>query len=344
MSKYVINTDKLELVLAGFKNESLINGSGFNISNSFKPSEKCGFLKCNNILYENQPFAQLYSVPSHRMRFRNREAVVLRLENESLYRAGTFQVVIPHFLDHVNLKIDYVRALDIAIDGAGIIKRHYQLHKKKNLKRKRHFKNGLNNTIDDVTMEQNRLYIGKYGSEKYVSLYNKTLELEASGKKYIRDFWKNNGLCETEQSIDRIELRLKTKELVGIEKSLVELDNPDYLASLFKTRTESHLTFIDKRTKKKHYVIDWTKFKTKEIKKEKKVVVEFANQNVKSCIKTLYLENLNYPNLVVANAARFLISKYNLQQWYLSREARWLSENPYYSEKPNSILLFSDSN
>ena len=325
----LLNLDWLELVLSSAGTPTLQDRDGFKFSNTFKPHETNGFTKCNVITFENQAFAKLYSCPSARLLYKERNTLVLQLENESLYRKGIVESQIHKFLDEYNLNLCGIKELHVALDGIGLIKRHNQFFNREDQRRKRNVK--LSNFIDDKSKEITGVTLGSRKSDKFVAMYNKSKEIEFSRKMYIREYWKNNGL-DTTKEIDRVELRLKRSELKGLELEFSKLADINYLASLFKAKTDGYLNFINQFDKSTMSLIDWDLFNLTEIKREKLVKYQRPTQAVKTTIKTLFLEHLSSKSEIAREMAECLAKKYALEVWYWSTQGRWLLEYPRYKD------------
>ncbi|HXD93468.1 MAG TPA: hypothetical protein VNX01_09655 [Bacteroidia bacterium] len=324
----MINIDWLELEIKASDAESLCDNNCFSISTSYKPKDFIGFNKCNEIKYKNQSFAKLYSIPSSKLRYKDRNIQLLRLANESLYRKGVIEKEIPEFLDTFLFEPVGLKEMHIAIDSPGLIRKHNTLFNNTSLKRKRALK--MSNFLDDSTKDITGVTLGSRSSDKFISLYNKSNELEKSHKEYIREYWVNNGLTECSEPIDRIELRLKRPELKGLELNIKSLNDPNYLLTLFKQKTESYLAFINDTTKEKFEVIDWEQFKLIEIKKETKVKYKASTQGIKITIKNLFLKHINCNSSIALELAKEYAKEYCLIGWYHSRQQRWLRENPVF--------------
>ena len=188
---------------------------------------------------------------------------------------------------------------------------------------------------DDKTKTITGITLGSRRSDKYVAVYNKTRELLISEKKYIMEFWESNGLSSKEIPIDRLELRLRTKELLGLEKNIHLLNNPNFLASLLKSRTKNHLTFVNRKNKKEQSVIDWSNFLIQEIKKQKRILFRKPTQRIKSALKTFYLESNFEEQLFESDFKEHLLEKYQLRPWYLKSQYRWKKENPIFMKNTN---------
>jgi len=326
--RYLINTDWFELVIKPGENTELFDKNGFRISSAYKPKEVNGFLKCNQITYENQTFGKLYSIPSPRLRYEDRSVQLLRLNNETLYRSGVFETELPGFIDSYSFSPVGIKELHIALDGEGILARHEELFKKKNLRRERSVKNS--SFTDDSTKTLTGRTLGSKQSDKSITIYNKTRELEKSKKKYISDCWTNNKL-EIGNAIDRLELRLKSQELRGLENNLPRFGDSNFLASLLKAKTESYLTFIDSKTKRQIHVIDWKHFKAEQLKKEKIIHFKQPTQSIKTTLKILFLERQQCE--LALEIADELALRYGLYSWYQDKQARWSREAPFFRNR-----------
>ncbi len=327
--KYLLNIDLLEMVLKTSSAEPLCDKEGFRFSNAYKPGEWNGFQKCNQITYQNQSFGWVYSSPSSRLRYVDRNAHVLRLANESLYRQTIIEDGIPAFLKAFNFTPTAIKELHIALDGPGIIDRHSTLSK--NTKRFRRQRKVSETNQTHVHSDGLSTTLGSRKSDKVIAAYCKTKELEVSHKEYIRDYWRNNGLKEEDGPIDRLELRLKASEMVGLAKDISRLNDTSFLASLFKEKADSYLTFIDIKNKKRHQVIDWQQFELIEIKKEKKVQYHKPTQRIKTTLKTLFFVAIQDSQDQASELAMFIAAKHGLLDWYNHRQNRWLKDNPFFA-------------
>ena len=336
--KYLLNVDCLELVLQQSDAKELKGNEEFCFSNTFKPHHNNGYEKCNKIEYKNQAFATLSYCPSLRNRSRNRDIFVLKIANECFYREDSIKKEVLHFLSSYRFHIKSIRELHIAIDGNGIIKKHDKLFNKKELIRQRTIK--LSQTLDDATKEIVGIRLGSNNSEKIVAIYNKSREILKSNKNYIGQFWHENGLDEVNGNIDRLELRMKSKELIGMENKLLKLEDIDFLAAIVKEKTKSHLTFVNTITKKKFEVIDWSEFEAIEVRKVPLIININSEQSIRTTLKTLYLKGFQFKEKKFHECALILSKHYDLTRWYYTSQDKWIKRNPII--KKNNISVYSD--
>lgn len=81
-------------------------------------------------------------------------------------------------------------------------------------------------------------------SRKYLTLYNKTSELERSHKQYIRDAWDRAGI-DTKGTVWRCELRLTSQSIKEIKDfDINKITDPNYLLQIFKTQCKNFFEFI----------------------------------------------------------------------------------------------------
>ena len=140
-----------------------------------------------------------------------------------------------HFVTSLNLKVQSISQLDIAIDGIGAKKYKDTFLKARDPKCNVHLKGKTVIATSGSGKETTSLMVGKRGSDKYSRLYNKTKELEYSNKTYIKDVWNKSGLKQDEDTY-RFEIVLKSKVMSNYD--IWKLDDPKYLSSIFRTETE----------------------------------------------------------------------------------------------------------
>ncbi len=97
---------------------------------------------------------------------------------------------------------------------------------------------------------------------------------------------------DTNQTIDRIELRLRSRHLKGLEKDISLLNDPNYLASIFKDKSNNFLTFCNQKTKKRTELIDWKKFRWTVFNQELQLVKRaLGHARVTQTAKRLHLRD-----------------------------------------------------
>jgi hypothetical protein len=102
--------------------------------------------------------------------------------------------------------------------------------------------------LDKQSMLYDHFKIGSGTSEKQISVYNKTKELERSNKGYIEKYWNANGLenggpdCPTY----RVELRMRGKAVREIKDfAIYKLTDYSYLFDIFRTGCNNYFEFTE---------------------------------------------------------------------------------------------------
>jgi len=193
------------------------------------PQFKFGY----DIIVKKKPFARVHVCPTSEMIFKSNQ-MQFELLNNIHYEIGWCDDL-DYLFKKLGWKIDNISRLDIALDGsnAGFLKvMNMALEKKIEKVGRSKLQFFTNSKIDLEGCD-----IGKRSSDKWVTCYNKTKELEKSNKFYIRKFWERAGLDTAH--VERLELKLRCesiKMIVGFDWR--KLDNFEYLASIFRTFIE----------------------------------------------------------------------------------------------------------
>jgi hypothetical protein len=330
-NKYCIALDWLEIILTGeisILEDINRNKNEFDLGNGIIAKQTTtinhiGFKQSFLIFLDDESIGYLHYGNTRKMKFKSPKSNLLHINNHILYQKDLPDKIY-RLQKGLGLNFSHFYRMDIAIDGSDMISTYNYLTRSKSLAKKRAvIQQGI---IDEKTKKHSSFIIGSRKSEKYISLYNKTLEIEKKGKWYIKEFWKENGL--NENSIDRLELRLKAKALKSFNHDFEYLVNPNYLAGYFKLNAGDWLEFIDIKNKKRKNLIDWSKFAKTEIIKLTKT--EAANNivSMKTTIKVLYEELMKSQDEIYLKCISSLCKKYNLESWAKSKANRWKSALP----------------
>lgn len=246
-------------------------------------------------------------------------------------------------LKRCHLEIHNVSRVDICLDGFGHFN-HYKKYMDGQIK-----KVGRASTCEYFDGQRNftGADIGSQRSDKYITLYNKSLELKKSNKDYIPEYWKKNGI--TGDNVERLELKLKNQEIKKYEWynertgefepfNWTKLDCPVYLASLLRTGLKTIYEFYmpDKcisnvtRQKKKGLVnyIDWKSISAIYLHKK---IPKKSNEvyRLKLNIKTMfwiYLEKGDKYGRVYLKMAEKMAASINALKWFFDKEDFWRLE------------------
>jgi hypothetical protein len=202
------------------------------------------YLYLFDVIIEGEKVATLQAYP--RGEVIAKDCLSFKLNNSILYADYWVNIVI-EITEKLQLTVNNVTRLDIAIDGLNYLILFLNMYakqplndKKVHLKGKAKFdcKNQNHNSMNFESFT-----LGTLKSDKQISLYLKSKELEVSNKKYIETFWRENGM--TKDIVYRLELRLQSKSIREIENfDYKRLNEPYYLASIFKTQTNNYFHFI----------------------------------------------------------------------------------------------------
>ena len=216
---YVVGVDWLELSLRGdlaFLNKAQ-NYSKKDFTFYKLDISTRHFNHSFNVYYRGSLFGTLlFGVRSAALPI---ELIQFKIDNQFFYKdnlAGKLSKTIKIFLDTLELTFNNYTRLDIYIDFHQF-NQSLDFHSFVELYSKGHIEtkgkitkwNPFYSKIDGK-MNLTGFSMGSRSSEKFIRCYNKTLELQQSGKKYIADFWRLNGLDEN-KTVYRFELQLTGK-------------------------------------------------------------------------------------------------------------------------------------
>lgn len=240
-AKYAITTDWFSAILSTFNPmnndfteapEKLEYDSGNIILNKLKFSAN-GFKYGYEIIFRKKPFALVHVCPTSDLIFANNQ-MKFELKNNVHYEIGWCSEL-EYFLNAMGWKVDNTSRVDIALD---IDKRHFLKIMNMVLEQKIQYTGKAQiQWFTNGKLDLQGCDIGKRSSDKWVTIYNKSKELEHSNKFYIRDTWVRAGM--NIERVDRMELKLRNnaiKEIVGFDWR--KLDDFEYLASIFRTFIE----------------------------------------------------------------------------------------------------------
>lgn len=298
----------------------------------------------NNIdeLYINNQFVGMitYNTNAKISKYNNlkKDDLKLKFDNIHLYTGEWLDFFI-YIVNRLKWTYISIHQFDIANDSYGndLIKFMNKYLYKNNHKIK--FNSHANiQQIKNLKNPEQPFHIGSLKSDKQITIYNKTKELENSNKQYIRDFWKENNLDHNNNQIERFELTLKGNNTENV--NIYMLLDENYLNQILQSHCINYYQFSKKTKNRKGKVInkDVTpiRFKTvnqtinyirpEQIKKEsnslfsKKITIHslfndylMTNNNI---IKNKLLDAIN---IQIAN------NEY-LEDWYYKHISLWIED------------------
>lgn len=173
--------------------------------------------------------------------------------------------------------------------------------------------------------------IGSKASNKWITGYLKSEELERSGKDYIREFW-NRTKLDQDKPIERLELKIRNEEVKKIfQFAWEDLDNFEYLASIFKTCMNNFFEFVEiggdsnVSRKKKIDFINWD-FLGAELLERLSTQETTEIYRMKQSAKTNYWCYLAGGGKHYAEMAQEQAINVNCLDWYANKLEKWRSE------------------
>lgn len=215
---HLVNIDYLIVNLQGTPFGVFSENSNFRISYFDYGTKNMQFR--GEIFYKNLKYATLQHTP--RSSVLDVNLAQLQIENHIFYTFSLLEQknILDNFCNETNYKFKNINRLDICVDkcdSSGTYKDLYDgLMSGKLLMsgRQKNFES-YSETVKGVTI-LNGFRVGKRTNEKFLRVYNKTLSLLNSDKKYIDDYFKNNGLHS--ETVWRLEYQLNSRFFRDLKK------------------------------------------------------------------------------------------------------------------------------
>lgn len=235
---YTINLDWLQFIAIKIVNIDFKKLVSENFIVSEKVNNNPNFKSCYMIIKNNIQILKIYVNPANKC-FKNNE-VLIKVENHMLY-VNDYLSIVNSILLELRLKFSRITKIDIALDGADILRVMDFLRK---FTRNKTIQIGNNNLkVDpgnlnkkDLTFENYR--IGNKKAQKSAIVYKKSDEIKKSNKEYITKWWFLNGI-DTTQKIGRFEVQLNYQHLKKYQmNSLDMLMDINFIGSIFKNEVK----------------------------------------------------------------------------------------------------------
>lgn len=292
------------------------------------PGRSKNYQRLWNVVYFGEHFGVLQTCPS--ATFIHALYIQFRIKNDHLYRSD-WLTAYREILELSGWTHKSLTRLDIAIDGkAGdnakiITKRHLS---GRTIGRKGKALLSTSYTSNKTII---RYHVGSPSSEKSATIYNKVDDNKKTGKTYISEAWKINGLKDIEKT-DRFEIRMRSK--IANNYDWTRLDDSSYLSSVVRTECKNWFEFYYKGRDKNKYRshksgkmewIDWSDIAGQLLPKNKAVAksgVHRAKRIIKDCMYLNYVEGKDVPSGLI----RQLKKEYTLHKWFDTKVPYWHQE------------------
>ena len=278
-----------------------------------------------DITVQGKPFAVICCCPRNTA-ILDKDFINYKAVNNTLYEVG-YIARFEQLLQVMKWKVKNVSRVDIALDGHEYVNIMYK---------------AASGEINRVGRAQANIYynakmkatgwdLGSKASNKWVTCYNKTKELNRSNKHYIKRFWKRSGLDLTED-IHRLELKLRNDAVKQIKDfDWKRLDDFEYLASMLRTHFTKFFEFRENTGKsnisreKVIEYIDWESIGA--VKLEKLSTIETTEVwGMKLAAKRMFWCYLATNKNHYVDLGREIAMNINCIQWFIDNLDKWKRE------------------
>lgn len=324
-----------------------------------------------HVLYHGEHYATLLA-EGRNGKFVRKGLVRVEFKNHLLYSSSLWPfydaLVMACRLQYVNIS-----RVDIAIDGANYLLNFLNQYIKQSSKdklvelkgKKQRFSS---NILDRRSMLYQNFRIGS--SRKLITIYNKSLDIVNTGKHYIQEYWKANGIVQelmplqalakalqevpTEErtyiegyyNLYRFEMRITGERIKQIKDfNLSMLKTSDWLVSIVKRLCDNFFEFVyytNNDLSKCHSftIMPYCNFEIQRIELlPKKDVGDLykTKLSINKNIRQLYRNNLSCDDYSVRQMLVFDINNFELLPWFTRKFTEWDKE--YEATQPNKIIV-----
>ena len=293
------------------------------------------FERCYEITVKGKPFAVAFTHP-RQGNILAPDTIQLKVNNERLYTDWVADMV--YLCQFADWRVNNVSRVDIALDGYGHLD-FYERYMSGEIE-----KVGRARTVEyyEGKRELTGVDVGRKKSDKYITIYNKSKELEQSHKGYIREYWERSGLeLSEDKPVERLELKLKNAEIKRYKYwnedadefepfNWERLNDPEYMASLLRTGLHKLYEFVRPgetnitRAERVEY-IEWEQIGGRHLlKTEVQKPADVAR--LRQTCKTLYWMGLQTESEKYWNECRKIATAINSLKWLVDREPYWRRE------------------
>ena len=341
---FVIGIDYLQLNLIGeveFTSDTAEYELGdFKILHTEKGSKH--FEAIFDVFYKDELLGKANCFP-RATKVLDSRTIQFKVDNQKFYDGSDLQQTLKEFFDVFGLTCRNVTRLDVFMDS-------YGFHNGVTL-------NDLDYLIDSgkvvsntrvkdkskYSLKQGGKFIssgfswGSRSSFRFLRIYNKTTELESSGKKYIKRFHQANGL--TERDVFRFEYELKNDFFKCVDSFKFEdIFTKEGQFEILDTARKGHFSFVwedgQKRNdrKKPLQLFDWEAMRKLpefiyDYERKRKVPQGYTQQGVQRLVRSLFKEYINTEqSLKTLQTMFFVLHEYDLGEWFLKKEEHYKKE------------------
>lgn len=286
------------------------------------------------------------------------DLVQLKIENHVLYNLPLSQIKkqIENISYCLNLRIEAVSRLDICTDIENSTEIFRDLLKdilsgsKKISGRKKQLNFYTNSEKGEIKI--NGIGVGKKSNNRYLRIYNKSLELqEVKSKSYIVERWKEE--FEDFTNVWRFEYSLNSQFLKNFNVNFEDVFSYEKIIKILQIANDGHFQ-IKENTGKKETNKEKTifLFSYLEMRKKKELIIQKVRKiyltieqsliSVKRKIKGLLRDYYSTQNDELLKIVTYYTSKYNLKDWLFDKYDSYIKEfekQSIYNNNQKEIIL-----
>lgn len=343
INPFIVGLDWLTLNLRGNllvkeTTEELQDGN-FTYINLGHGTEK--FKSVFKLYYEYREFGTIQVYP--RAAIFHEDTIFLQVQNECFYNGTNIWLILQELFDIHGLEFKNITRCDVFLDNYGFLngvtldELDYLLNSGQILSNTRVKSKSKHDGKVDGKFINTGFHWGERKNHRFLKIYNKTEELKVSGKDYISEYHKINGL--TKEPIQRFEYTLKNDFFkYNPSFELKDLFDKKALFEILDLARKGHFSFViedgQKRNdrKKEFKLIDWEGMREypdfiydyKYVKPRKEGVTNRAKQNLIKGLFGQYI--LQGQEVSFLEKALFLVYDSRLNDWFQKMVDRYIKE------------------
>lgn len=324
-----------------------------------------------HVLYNGEHYATLLS-HGRNGKFVKKGLVRVEYKNHLLYSSSLWPFY-KELVEALNLKYVNISRVDIAIDGANYLLHWLNAYIKQDASKKIVELKGKKQTFSSNVWERTSMLAQNFkigNDKKVITIYNKSLDIVNTGKHYIQEYWKHNGIVKelmpleilakamqeipTEErtyiagykNLYRFEMRIRGERIAQIKDfNLSWLKSQDFMISIVKRLSKNFFEFVyftssDISKCASLNILPYQKFNIQPIELLPKKEIDDLYKtklSIKKNVKQLYAGKLHTEDYAVTQMLIFDIKNFELQKWFSDKLTKWHKD--FGTTQPNKTLV-----
>lgn len=248
---YSINIDWLQFICTSTKSmsEIIVNNIDRNIFfDRIEFHHNVNFKKLHKVFIDGDEICEIYSEPNNSSHKKNEFSI--KVNNHILYQNNGLEVV-DNLIHNIGLNFNRISRIDIALDGADILKIINMLikySKSANIQCNNDKIEILPTAFKKKEHKWLSWSIGNIQSGISATVYDKKKEILTSNKNYINNYWNSNKIDTN--SVGRFEVKLTYRKLRKYKiDNIICLSSAEFIGTIFQKEVKNWLRFYRVRKK-----------------------------------------------------------------------------------------------